>query len=88
MVTATSIDLPPTQAAVSPRTLRDRLVPPIPGSRLWGWLGPLAITLVAGYLHFNRLSIPSTKVFDEVYYTHDSFSLLHHGVELNKDDNG
>ena len=80
-------------------------MPPFPGSRLWGWLGPLAITLFAGYLRFNRLSIPGGKgatldavcktkggpkacVFDEVYYTHDAYSLFHHGVELNVTNNG
>jgi dolichyl-phosphate-mannose--protein O-mannosyl transferase len=78
----------PARSRMSPRALRARLVPPFTESRLWGWLGPIAVTLVAAYLRFNRLSIPGTKAFDEVYYTHDAHSLLHHGVELNNTDNG
>jgi dolichyl-phosphate-mannose-protein mannosyltransferase len=106
-VAATSVELPPTPtpSEAPPNPLRDRLVPPFPGSRLWGWLGPLAITLLAGFLRFNRLSVPGGKganlqalcngangpkacVFDEVYYTHDAWSLYHHGVELNVTNNG
>src|SRR5450432_4601776 len=104
-VAATSIELPATPALPPIETLRQRLVPPFPGSRLWGWLGPLAITLLAGWLRFNRLSIPGGHaatlqtlcnadggpkacVFDEVYYTHDAWSLFHHGVELNVTNNG
>src|SRR5665213_3288209 len=60
-VAATSVELPPTRALPSSEALRQRLVPPFPGSRLWGWLGPLAITLIAGYLRFNRLSVPGGK---------------------------
>ena len=102
---ATSVELPPTRALPPSEALRQRLVPPFPGSRLWGWLGPLAITLLAGYLRFNRLSVPGGSgkdlatlcnaangpkacVFDEVYYTHDAWSLFHHGVELNTTNNG
>jgi dolichyl-phosphate-mannose-protein mannosyltransferase len=105
IVAATYTDLPPTPAVQPPNSIRDRLVPPFTGSRLWGWLAPLAITLLAGYLRFNRLSIPGGKastlqqlcngaggpkacVFDEVYYTHDAWSLFHHGVELNTTNNG
>ena len=104
-VAATSIELPRTPALPPSETLRDRLVPPFPGSRLWGWLGPLAITLLAGFLRFNRLSVPGGRgstlaqlcnaptgpkacVFDEVYYTHDAWSLFHYGVELNTTNNG
>jgi dolichyl-phosphate-mannose-protein mannosyltransferase len=59
-------------------------LPPFAGSRLIGWLGPLLVTALAGWLRFDRLSIPSTLVFDEAYYAHDSWSLLNHGVELDK----
>ncbi|MDQ1540311.1 MAG: dolichyl-phosphate-mannose-protein mannosyltransferase [Actinomycetota bacterium] len=105
MVAVTYTDVPPTPALPSAAALRDRLMPPFPGSRLWGWLAPIAIMLFAGYLRFNRLSIPGGTgptrdyickpggkvgacVFDEVYYTHDAYSLYHHGVELNAQDNG
>jgi dolichyl-phosphate-mannose-protein mannosyltransferase len=104
-VAATYTALPPTPATATAISLRERLVPPFPGSRLWGWLGPIAVMLFAGYLRFNRLSIPGGSaatrnaicdpagkikacVFDEVYYTHDAWSLFHHGVELNTADNG
>jgi dolichyl-phosphate-mannose-protein mannosyltransferase len=83
-----STDSAARRARLSPRALRARFVPPFAESRLWGWIGPIAITLLAGYLRFNRLQIPSTKAFDEVYYTHDAHSLLHHGVELNNTNDG
>jgi dolichyl-phosphate-mannose--protein O-mannosyl transferase len=71
--------------------IRDRLVRPMPTDRLWGWLLPLAITLLAGVARFWRitrpgghtLTSPNGIIFDETYYAHDSWSLLHHGVETN-----
>jgi dolichyl-phosphate-mannose-protein mannosyltransferase len=72
-----------TAEAVPPR-LAARLAPPFSGSPVLGWVGPLLVTALAGWLRFDRLSIPSALVFDEAYYTHDSWSLLHHGVELDK----
>jgi dolichyl-phosphate-mannose-protein mannosyltransferase len=71
--------------------IRDRLVRPMPADRLLGWLLPLAITAFAGILRFWRITRPgghSLKsdngiIFDETYYAHDSWSLLHHGVEAN-----
>ena len=105
----TQTDLPPTPATrtdpTSTVSLRDRLVPPFTGSRLWGWLAPIAVTLLAGFLRFNQLAVPGGKgstlaalctdpkgakacVFDEVYYTHDAWSLAHHGVELNVTNDG
>jgi dolichyl-phosphate-mannose-protein mannosyltransferase len=86
-VAATYTDTP-LPAAPTRRALRARLVPPFADDRLWGWIGPLMVTVLAGYLRFNRLSIPSVKVFDEVYYAHDALNLLHHGVELNADNTG
>ncbi len=76
---------PPTRspAALSVARLQSRLVPAFIGSSAFGWIGPLIITALAGWLRFDRLSIPSSIVFDETYYAHDSWSLLHHGVELN-----
>ena len=68
--------------------IRARLVVPLPRDVLWGWLGPLLVTGLAAYLRFHRLGVPQAKVFDEVYYSHDAWSLLHHGVELNAHDNG
>ncbi|HVS66943.1 MAG TPA: phospholipid carrier-dependent glycosyltransferase [Mycobacteriales bacterium] len=69
--------------------IRNRLVRPMPDDGVWGWLLPLAITAFGGFLRFWRITRPgghslhsnSSIVFDETYYAHDSWSLLHHGVE-------
>ena len=61
--------------------VRERLAPPMPTDRLWGWLGPLAVTLVAGVLRFWDLGRPKAFIFDETYYAKDAWSLLHFGVE-------
>ena len=63
--------------------LRARLLTPMPGDRLWGWIGPLIVTLFAGFLRFNRLSVPDAVIFDETYYAKDAWSILKHGVEWN-----
>jgi dolichyl-phosphate-mannose--protein O-mannosyl transferase len=54
----------------------------MPADRLFGWLGPLAVTLVAGFLRFWRLTTPKGIYFDEVYYTRDAWGLLTHGYEV------
>ncbi len=56
---------------------------PMPDDRLWGWIGPLLVTLFAGFLRFNRLSVPNAIIFDETYYAKDAWSILKHGVEWN-----
>jgi dolichyl-phosphate-mannose-protein mannosyltransferase len=61
----------------------DRLVPPIPGSRVWGWVGPLLITALGAFLRFYRLGTPKAVVFDETYYVGDAYGILRHGVEIN-----
>jgi dolichyl-phosphate-mannose-protein mannosyltransferase len=63
--------------------LRARLVTPMPGDRLWGWIGPLLVTAFAAFLRFNRLSVPDAVMFDETYYAKDAWSILKHGVEWN-----
>jgi len=77
-----------TQPAAAEQTTRaadliGRLVPPIPGSALWGWAGPLVVTLFGGFLRFDRLSQPPAIVFDETYYVGDAYGILRHGVEIN-----
>jgi dolichyl-phosphate-mannose-protein mannosyltransferase len=62
-------------------SLRDRILPMTPGSRLWGWAGPLAVTLLGGFLRFYRLSVPHAVVFDETYYAKDAYSILNYGYE-------
>jgi dolichyl-phosphate-mannose--protein O-mannosyl transferase len=61
----------------------DRLVTPMPADRLAGWLASLAMAAVAGILRFWQLTEPRGIYFDEVYYTHDAYSLLTRGYELN-----
>ncbi|HEY0932343.1 MAG TPA: phospholipid carrier-dependent glycosyltransferase [Trebonia sp.] len=63
--------------------LRARLLTPVPGGRLWGWIGPLLVTAFAAFLRFNRLSVPDAVIFDETYYAKDAWSILKHGVEWN-----
>lgn len=58
-----------------------RLVPPIPRDRLAGWLWPLGIAVLAGVLRFQRLGVPGSLVFDEVYYAKEGWQLLQFGVE-------
>ena len=48
--------------------LRARLVPPMQGSRFWGWVGPLLVTVFGTFLRFNRLSVPHAVIFDETFY--------------------
>ncbi len=63
--------------------LRARLVTPMPDDRLWGWIGPLLVTLFAAVFRFYRLSSPDAVIFDETYYAKDAWSILQHGVEWN-----
>jgi dolichyl-phosphate-mannose-protein mannosyltransferase len=63
--------------------LRARLVPPMPGSRFWGWVGPLLVTAFGTFLRFNRLSVPHAVIFDETYYVPDALGILRFGVEHN-----
>jgi dolichyl-phosphate-mannose-protein mannosyltransferase len=63
--------------------LSARLVSPMPDDRLWGWVGPLLVTLFAAFLRFYRLSVPDAVIFDETYYVKDAWSILKHGVEWN-----
>ena len=89
---ATSPDEQPSlslSAAATLERIRARLVRPMPDDRLLGWLLPLTVTFLAGIIRFWRLTRPGGHslhsaddiVFDETYYVHDSWSLLHHGVE-------
>src|ERR1700683_2169151 len=63
-------------------SLAQRLVPPMPGSAVWGWVGPLLVTLFGAFLRFDRLSVPKAVVFDETYYVGDAGAILNHGVEI------
>jgi dolichyl-phosphate-mannose--protein O-mannosyl transferase len=63
--------------------LAERLVPPMPGSRVWGWVGPLLVTAFGAFVRFYRLGTPKAVVFDETYYVGDAWGILKHGVEIN-----
>src|SRR5215475_9812438 len=63
--------------------LRARMVPPMPGSAFWGWVGPLLVTALGAFLRFNRFSVPGSVIFDETYYVPDAFGILRFGVEHN-----
>jgi dolichyl-phosphate-mannose-protein mannosyltransferase len=67
-------------------SLRERLVPPMPSPSLWGWLGPLLVTVFGGFLRFYRLGTPHAVMFDETYYVPDAYGILKHGVEINAID--
>lgn len=43
--------------------------------RLWGWLGPLLMTVLAALLRFPGLGGPDRIIFDETYYVKDAFTL-------------
>jgi dolichyl-phosphate-mannose-protein mannosyltransferase len=55
----------------------------MPGSRFWGWAGPLLVTAFGTFLRFNRLSLPHAVIFDETYYVPDALGILRFGVEHN-----
>jgi dolichyl-phosphate-mannose-protein mannosyltransferase len=62
------------------------MVPPMPPASIWGWAGPLLVTLFGGFLRFYRLGIPHAVVFDETYYVPDAYGILKRGVEMNAID--
>lgn len=49
---------------------------------VWGWVWPMLIAAVGGFLRMLRLDHPRELVFDETYYVKDAYSIAHHGVEL------
>ncbi len=66
-----------------PSGLLARMVPAMPGSTLWGWLGPLLVTAFGAFLRFNQLNVPDKVIFDETYYVPDALGILRYGVEHN-----
>ena len=61
--------------------LRHRLLGLRPTERLWGWLGPLVIAALGGFLRFWHLGRPHQLVFDETYYVKQGYSIWHYGIE-------
>src|ERR1700704_1191969 len=58
-------DEPAASAADRIAALRARLITPLPGDGIWGWVWPLLVTVFAGILRFDRLSSPDAVVFGE-----------------------
>lgn len=54
--------------------------------RLWGWLGPGIVALVAAVLRLWNLGRPNTLVFDETYYVKGAYTLLRAGYEADWPD--
>ena len=52
-----------------------------PTVRLWGWLGPLLVTVLAAVMRLVNLNHPSRLIFDETYYVKQAFSMLTLGYE-------
>ena len=63
-------------------SLRARLVGRPPTDVLWGWLGPLLVTALAGVMRLVDLGQPRQLVFDETYYVKQAYSYLVAGYEL------
>jgi dolichyl-phosphate-mannose-protein mannosyltransferase len=61
--------------------LRTRLLGVPASDRLWGWLGPLIIAAVGGFLRFWQLGRPHQLVFDETYYVKEGYSIWKYGIE-------
>jgi len=61
--------------------LRSRLLGYRPTDVLWGWLGPLIVAAVGGFLRFWQLGRPTELVFDETYYVKQGYSFLEYGYE-------
>src|SRR5690606_12195461 len=72
---------PATGATREAGSVRDRLVPAMPGDPRWGWIGALLVTAFGGFLRFYNLSVPHAVVLDETYYAKDSLSLIEIGEE-------
>lgn len=91
MLRAAEYPAAPTLVAVTlaplSRTARGEVVPTAverarrepTGSRVAGWVGTLAVTLLAAFLRLWNLDYPHKFLFDETYYAKDAWSLLHHG---------
>lgn len=87
MATTDLVPAPAVGSRRRPPPLREWLAPAIPGSPLLSWLGPLLVTLFAGYLRFDGLGTPKAVVFDETYYAKDALALLRFGWERNTVEN-
>ncbi len=69
------------------QALRERLIGRVFVPGLWGWIVPLAVTVLAGMLRFTNLNHPHLLIFDETYYVKDAYTMMHAGYELEWGEN-
>src|SRR5699024_4625269 len=63
-----------------PAAVGTRLTPLVAGApRLPGWIGPVAVALIAFGIRLWRLGEPHKVLFDETYYAKDAYALLQFG---------
>ncbi|MFD1494154.1 MULTISPECIES: dolichyl-phosphate-mannose--protein mannosyltransferase [Microbacterium] len=73
-MTSTAEHPPPAAVSTRLERWRARVHADPARSRLYAWLAPLLVTLLAGVLRFAGLGHPESIVFDETYYVKDSWS--------------
>lgn len=73
-MTSTAPPLPPAERPSFYDDWRTRLAAEPRLQRLYGWLAPVLITLLAAILRFWNLGNPPSLVFDETYYVKDAWS--------------
>src|SRR4029079_5212077 len=61
--------------------LRSQLLGYRPTDVWGGWLAPLFVAAVGGFLRFWQLGRPHQLVFDETYYVKQGYSFLKYGYE-------
>lgn len=66
------------RARLGLRPLAERVAP---SWRVWSWVGPLVVTVLAGVLRLVDLNHPTRLIFDETYYVKQAYSLLTLGYE-------
>ncbi|MEU0395009.1 phospholipid carrier-dependent glycosyltransferase [Streptomyces sp. NPDC006208] len=49
--------------------------------RIFSWVGPVLVALLAGVLRFWNLGKPHAVIFDETYYAKDAWALINQGYE-------
>ncbi len=52
-----------------------------PSDRALGWIAPLIVTAIGGFIRFFRLGTPNAILFDEHFYVKAAWTLLRTGVE-------
>ncbi len=67
---------------------RARLAPWRPADRVSSWIWTGLVGLLALALRLTHLSFPPYKIFDEIYYSTDAWTLFHHGFEVDTKTNG